>query len=218
MVMARKGLERLVKKKVKPIIDTAMQKFIGITINEINKDISEKLEKSPLIDFEIDTKIKFKEAKKIFKKAYLKKLLQINFGNISQVARAADLDRRSIHRIIKKSDINVGKIREEMIRPYEIKQSAVSSIIEDVLGHYKEVIHPEKLEKVYEDVPKISKEILNNLPEKPLTLKEAEEEFEREYFKKALEENGFNVTVAAKKIGLRYETLHRKAKKLGVVA
>ena len=216
--MAKKGLEKLVKKKVKPIVDTAMQRFIGITISELNKDISEKLEKSPLIDFEINTKIKFKDAKKMFKKAYLKKLLQISYGNISQVAKTADLDRRSIHRIIRKSDINVGKIREEMIRPYEIRQSAVTSMIEDVLEHYKEVIHPGKLEKVYQDVPRISKQILDNLPERPLTLKEAEEEFEREYFRKALEENGFNVALAAKRIGLRYETLHRKAKKLGIIA
>jgi DNA-binding NtrC family response regulator len=40
--------------------------------------------------------------------------------------------------------------------------------------------------------------------------------FEKQYFEKALKENKGNVSKTARKIGLRYETLHRKLKKLGL--
>jgi DNA-binding NtrC family response regulator len=41
-------------------------------------------------------------------------------------------------------------------------------------------------------------------------------EFEKTYIKKALEENKGNVSKTAAKIGLRYETLHRKIKKMDI--
>jgi DNA-binding NtrC family response regulator len=50
----------------------------------------------------------------------------------------------------------------------------------------------------------------------PPTLKDAEEEFEKRFIVKALEENNFNVSKTSRKIGLRYETLHRKMKALGL--
>jgi DNA-binding NtrC family response regulator len=40
--------------------------------------------------------------------------------------------------------------------------------------------------------------------------------FEVQYFKKALKENKDNISKTARKIGLRYETLHRKLKSLGL--
>ena len=53
----KEELENLVEKKVRPIVEKAMQDYLGITIAEIESDISDKLKRSPLIDFEIDTKI-----------------------------------------------------------------------------------------------------------------------------------------------------------------
>ena len=203
------------KKAVEDIVGDAMKPVLGININELNKDISEKLDK-PLVMFEIDTSLKFKQAKKKFKQQFLSRLLRMSYGNISYVAKKAGVDRRSIHRIVKDAGINVSKIREEMIKPYQIRQKAVESVIEDVLEHYKTVIHPEKMAEVYKKVDTVSKEILDELPEKKTTLKEAEAEFEREYFKKALSENNGNVTATARKIGIRYETLLRKLKALGV--
>jgi len=200
---------------IKPIIDEAMHKFLGVTIDEMSEDITEKLKRSPLIDFEINTRLSFKKAKKEFLRKYLQKLLQINYGNISEVARIADVNRRSIHRIIKGGYIDVSRIRKEMAKAYDIKQGAVSTIIEDVLDSYKEVIHPEKINEVYKHIGDVSKDILESLPERQLSLKEAEEEFERSFIKKALAENGNNITKTARKIGLRYETQQRKMKRLG---
>jgi DNA-binding NtrC family response regulator len=213
--MEKKRLEEEVR-PVKPIVDEAMHRVMGITIDELSRDISDKLRTSPLLMFDITTKLGFKKAKKEFIKRYMKKLLQINYGNISEVAKIADIDRRSIHRIVKDSEIDVEKIRKDMAKAYEIKQSALNEIIEDVLDDYKMVIHPDKLGTMYKNVPEFSKDILEAIPEKQLTLKDAEEEFEREFIRKALAENGNNMTATAKKIRLRYETLLRKIKRYGL--
>jgi len=210
-------LEKTIKKQLAPVVKQTMHDVLGVTIDELNEDITKKLARSPFLDFPIDTSVKFKEAKKHFKKHYLKKLLQIHYGNISEVAKQVHLDRRSIHRIVKDTKLDVDTIRKEMAKAYEIKQDAVGHIIEDVLSRYKEIIHPDKLGEVYQHVGGVSKTILDNLPAEPLPLKEAEEEFERGYFRQALQENKGNVTATAKKIGLRYETLHRKCKALKII-
>lgn len=213
--MENKRLEEEVR-PVKPIVDEAMHRVMGITIDELSRDISDKLKTSPLLMFDISTKLGFKKAKKDFVKRYMKKLLQVNYGNISEVAKIADVDRRSIHRIVRDSDIDVEKIRKDMAKAYEIKQSALNEIIEDVLDNYKTVIHPEKLGVMYKNVPEFSKDILEAMPEKQLTLKDAEEEFEKEFIRKALAENNGSITMTAKKIRLRYETLLRKMKRYGL--
>ncbi len=214
----QEDLENVVKRKIEPKLEESLHKILGVSIGEISRDITGKLGKNPLLDFHIDTKMGFKKAKKLFKEAYLKKLLLIHYGNVSEVARVADVDRRSVHRLVKKANINVGKIRTDMEKAYEVKQTAVNSIIEDVLQHYKGVLHPTKLEKAYKSVSGLSKEIVDALPDETLTLKEAEEVFEKEFIRRALRENEQNVTETAKQIGLRYETLHRKCKKLALIA
>ena len=50
-----------------------------------------------------------------------------------------------------------------------------------------------------------------------MTFKQAEQEFEKSYINKALEENNSNISQTARKIGLRFETLHRKIRKLGII-
>ncbi len=208
--------KRKLEDKVRPVVDEALHKVMGITIDEMSRDITEKLNRSPLLDFEIDTSQGFRKAKKKFVKSYLQKLLKINYGNISEVARIADIDRRSVHRMIRESSIDVERIRKEMARAYEIRQSAVNAIIEDVIDNYKTFIHPGKLDEVYRNVSEFSKDILDVLPEKPPSLREAEERFERELIRKALAENNGNVSRTARKLGMRYETLHRKMKRLGL--
>ncbi len=214
---AEEELEDVLKAKVEPIVASTMQRFIGVTIGELAKDLSAKLTKSPLIDFVIDTSVPFKQAKHRFKQDYLRKLLQINYGNVSEVARISGLDRRSIHRIIKEAGIDVAGIRHEMAKAYEIKQAAIGSIIEDVLGNYKEILHPMKFDAMYRAVPELSRDILENLPDEPLTLKQAEKGFEEEYVRKLLKEYDGRVPDAARHAGIRYETLHRKAKKLRLI-
>lgn len=209
-------LERVVKERVEPIIDNAMHKFLGITISELRKDISDKIEKNPLLSFEINTSLPFKSAKKSFKKEFLTRLLRAHYGNISAVAKVMKQDRRSVHRDIIDLGIDVDKIRKEMIRPEYYKKEIVDDILRKSLDQYREFIKPNKLEKIYENVDSISEDIVKELPIVEMTWEEAEIEFEKEYLKKVLEENDFNVSKTARKIGLRYETLHRKVKALGL--
>ena len=214
--LTEKNIDLLLEEKVKPIIKEATAKALGITVDKLTDDITTKLTKSPLLEFPVNPSLKFKQAKKFCKKAYIEKMLELHLGNISEVAREAGTDRRSIHRLIRQLHININKIKGELLRPYDMKVSLLSHAIEDVLDRYKNVFHPEKLEKMYRDVNMLSENLIKELPEKKMTLKEAEEEFERAYITKALKQNNHNITQTAKKIGLRYETLQRKMKALGI--
>ena len=61
---------------------------------------------------------------------------------------------------------------------------------------------------------KLSSDIVKKLPAVEMSWDDAEVEFEKKYLEKALAENKGNISKTAKAIGLRYETLHRKLKKL----
>lgn len=211
-------LEKLIESKVKPMLEEAMQKNLGITVSELETDISDRLKKSALLEFDIDTRLKFKEAKRKFKREYVAHLLQLNFGNVADVAKLALVDRRSIHRIVAEMKIEVQKFRDVLQKGQYVKQLAVQDIIQESLEHYKSSLNPRKYEALYKQAPSISKNIIKELPETPKTLKEAEKEFEKRYFEKALQENNGNISKTARKIGLRFETLHRKLKSLGISA
>ncbi len=214
--MPEKSLEKVMKEKVEPILEEAMQKFLGISINKFSDDISDKIEANPLINFEINTNISFKVAKKLFKKQFLTRMIQNHYGNISEVARITGIDRRSVHRAVQELNIDVKKVRQDMLKSDYYKREAVDTILKRTLDTYKEVINPKKLELMYKNVPSLSEDIVKELPEKELSLKQAEREFERQFIKKALEENNNNISQTARQIKLRYETLHRKIKNLGI--
>jgi DNA-binding NtrC family response regulator len=214
--MSNKKLESVMFDRVKPIVEHAMQTFLGVSINELNHDITEKLKKSPLLNIKPDLSLPYKEAKKKFKKEFLKKLLRAHYGNISEVAKIADIDRRSIHRLINETQLDAKAIRQELPKPYQVKHDAVAGIIEDVVDSYKAVIHPDVVEQVYGHVDQVSENILKDLPEQKVTMKDAELEFDKAYLKRALKRNTYSITKTAKAIGLRYETLHRKLKGLGI--
>ena len=209
-------LEKLVESKIKPLLEEAMQKSLGITVAELETDISDKLKRSALLEFEVDTKLKFKDAKKKFKREYVARLLQLNFGNVAEVAKIAFVDRRSIHRIVAEMKIEVQKFRDVLQKGTYVKQLAVQDIIQESLEQYKSALNPIKYEALYKEAPSLSKNIIKEIPETPKTLKEAEQEFERRYFGKALQENNGNISRTSRKIGLRFETLHRKLKSLGM--
>lgn len=215
--MAQKTLEKVLKKDkdIMSIVEATMQKFLGVSIDELSKDLSTELEK-PFIPLLVDPSLSFKEAKKRFREGFTASVLRKNYGNISEAAKLLGVDRRSIHRLVKDARINVNKIREDMPKPYIIKQREISAIIEDVLGNYRQVIHPEKLREMYRQVSVISDDLLKEIPEKSPTMKEAEEHFERDFIRKSLDANKGSVTKTARALGLRYETLHRKIKRLGV--
>ncbi len=207
-----KNIERLL-----PAVEASLHKAIGVKIDELNKDITEKLSKGSIIGLHVDTALDFKKAKKKFKEAYLKKLLTTNYGNVTLVSKLARVDRRSVHRLLSKSKKDLNKIREEMLKKDYVKKMDIGLEIGEVLENYKQVIHPKKLEEVYANLDKVSEEIAEVAEEEPLTLKEAEEEFEKEYLTQVLKENGNNAAETAKKIKVRYETLHRKLKKFGLI-
>jgi len=209
-------LEIVLLKKIKPIIDDTTEKYMSITIDKLSDDITSKLRNTPLIDIEVNV-TGYKVAKNNFKKAFLRKLLLLHYGNISEVARVTGKNRRSIHRLIKRFGINVKRIKKELIRPYDIKLSNVSSTISNVLNNYKRVIHPSRLEDMYNSMGAISENILKELPEPMLSFKQAQIEFEKRFFSKALKENKYNLSKTSKKIGLRQETLNRKLRALKII-
>jgi len=43
--MARETLDKVLKKKVEPLLEETMHKILGVTISEFGKDISDKIEK-----------------------------------------------------------------------------------------------------------------------------------------------------------------------------
>ncbi|MFA6888756.1 MAG: helix-turn-helix domain-containing protein [Candidatus Woesearchaeota archaeon] len=200
--------------RLKPIIADVTTKVLGIKIDALANDISVKIAKMPFIDFVINTSIKFKIAKRQFKRIYIEKILEMYSGNISEAALEAGIDRRSMHRLILQFHIPAHKIKAHVPQLYQLKFSTVSHAIENVLDTYKSIIHPQKIEQMYKHVGQLSGDVLKELPDQKQTLADAEEEFERKYFKQALIENNNNITQTARKIGLRYETLQRKVKQL----
>ncbi|MBW2963721.1 hypothetical protein KY306_03020 [Candidatus Woesearchaeota archaeon] len=208
-------LEKALKEKIEPYLEETMQKFLGIKVDELERDITDKIERK-LIGYTIHTELPFKLAKDLFKREFIQKIIQTHQGNVSEVAKLIGLDRRSIHREIKKLNIDVKKLRQTMYRVGYFKKEAMDLAIRRTLDSYKAILHPQKLKKFYEEVPLISENIVKFLPKKILTWKEAEEEFEKLYLKKILEENSWNLSKTAKQIDLRYETLIRKIKKLGL--
>jgi len=214
--MAEKNLEKVMKERINPMIQESLHKFLGVTINELNRELSDRIESNPLISFDINTSLSFKAAKKLFKKQFLQNLIRNHYGNVTEVARIAGIDRRSVHRAVIELKINITKVRKELLRPDYYKKEAIDDIFRRTLDQYKEVIHPEKLREVYKGVPSLTSDIVKELPAAEMTLKEAEMEFERQYLKKALDENRWNISLTSRKIKLRFETLHRKIKKLGI--
>ncbi|MEA3378440.1 MAG: helix-turn-helix domain-containing protein [Nanoarchaeota archaeon] len=207
-------LEKLVDEQVKKIVEKTIKNFIGVSIKELNKDITSKLKKNPLLEFHIDTSLSLKSAKKLFRKSYLERLLKSNFGDITAVAKICLVDRKTIHRMINELNININQCRKALLKQEYVKREALNFAIEETLKHYEKIIHPNQLSKVYKNVDVLSKNILNKVSLNWPTLKEAENEFEKKFIIQALKENGKNITKTARMLGIRFETLHRKMKKL----
>ncbi len=92
----------------------------------------------------------------------------------------------------------------------------VDNLIRSTLQQYKEIIQPQKMQMLYQEVDSLSRNIARILPPPELSWKQAELEFEKQFLRQALEENGWKISVAALKLKIRPETLHRKVKKLGL--
>ncbi len=209
-------LETAIGAKIKPLLERAMQKNLGITVNEITSDISDSLLKTPLIDMVIDSKLPYKKARNSFRKWILIKMLRLNCGNISEAARKLQITRRTIHRLIRCYSIDIKGLRANLIKRDYVKKTAISSLIEDTLRHYEPTIRQKRLEDFYRDIPSLSQQILEELPDETISLKDAEMEFEKRYLQEMLKSNKNSVHKAAEKAGLRPETFYRKIKALNI--
>ncbi|MBU0459821.1 MAG: hypothetical protein KKH52_03320 [Nanoarchaeota archaeon] len=213
--MSSKNLEETVKEKVSPLLEETMEKSWGITIPQIESDISDKLSK-PHFHFYVPANLNFKEAKKMFKGKFIENELKLHQGNISHLAKTLGVDRRSVHRAIKDLEIDVDELRQQDFSPEEYEQEFVGKTIRSTLDKYKEVIQPQKMEEMYGQLTKLSRNIAKVLPHQDFTLKQAEREFERQFLERALEESSGDVSKTARRIEIRVETLYRKMKKLGI--
>ncbi len=224
----------VIKEKVIPLLEETMEKHWGITIPKLETDITDRLT-NPQLNIYVPQGLKFGKAKKFFKKEFLKRELQLHRGNISHLAKTLELDRRSIHRAIRNLDIKVGQIKgqvkemlsrsaseEELVglskelSKERYQEEVVDKAIRGTLEQYKQLLRPEKMEELYKDIPTLSRNIVKFIPYQDWSWREAEQEFERQFLRQALEEQGWKVSEAAARIGLRAETLHRKIRKLGL--
>ena len=108
----KKDLEDTIKDKVSPLLEETMERSWGITIPQIESDITDML-KNPPLQIYVPMNLTFQEAKKLFRSEFIKKELGLHQGNISQLAKTLDVDRRSVHRAIKDLDIDMEKIRHD---------------------------------------------------------------------------------------------------------
>ena len=211
----QKDLEETIKEKINPLLEKTMEKHWGITIPKLEDDLTTKL-KNPSLNIYVPSNLTFSSAKKVFKTEFMKRELRLHQGNISHLAKQLGIDRRSIHRTIKELRIDVEEIREDMESSEEHQTEFVDQALRATLDQYKDIIQPQKMEKMYEEVSSLSRNIAKILPHKDLSWKEAEKEFEKQFLEQGLKKNNGNVMKTAQKIQIRAETLHRKIKKLGL--
>lgn len=213
--MAEKNLETALEEKVSPLLEQAMEKHWGITIPKLKEDITDQL-RQPLVHLYVSPHATFKEAKKKFKARFLENELKLHRGNISQLAKHLGVDRRSVHRAIKELSIDITTVREQEFAEDRVREAAVEETLRQSLDQYKDILQPHKLAPVYEEIPQLSRNIAQLLPHQEMTMKEAEQEFEKQFLQLVLEEHQGNVQDAASQLQIRMETLYRKLKKLGL--
>ena len=215
MAKDKQGLEETIKEKVAPLLGQTMEKSWGITIPQIESDITDKLRHS-LLQMYIPSHLSFSDAKKRFKAEFLKKELSLHLGNVSQLAKTLGIDRRSIHRAIKSLDIDVEELRGASDTQQDQYQEIIDRTLRSSLEQYKNLIQPQQLEKMYLEVPSLSRNIAQVLPHQDITWKEAEKEFEKQFLEHVLQEKETTLLKTAKRLNIRPETLYRKVKKFGL--
>lgn len=208
------NLDSVIDGRIKPLLQAYQQKYLGLRVADIEQDISDQLKNSTLLDIAVDVSLPYKQAKKAFKRAYLLQLLQLHLGNISTAATAAGVDRRSVHRLVGSLRLPTASLREDA-QPAYVRKNAVQTIVEDVVESYRGALNPSKYKALYAHSEALSADIVKELPESHLTLKEAERAFERAYLGQLLA-SGISIAAAARKAKLRYEVLHRKLKLLNI--
>ena len=85
-------------------------------------------------------------------------LLQQCQGNVSKAAEISGLDRRSLHRLIKKFKIKIKEVRKIVYTEEKQKIEYVYNVVEGVLGKY-DITKGKKEEFKKEDVKDITAEM-----------------------------------------------------------
>ncbi len=211
----KKGLEEAIKDKVTPLLEESMEKQWGITIPKLESELTDKL-KHPLLQLYVPSNLSFSAAKELFKSEFLKRELKLHAGNVSQLAKILGMDRRSVHRTIRKLGIDIKETREQIQSLEDYQKDWVDRALRSTLDQYKEIIQPQKMEKMYQEVQHLSESIAKVLPLQEITWKEAEKEFEKQFLSQALKEHNNSIKRTADAVKIRTETLHRKMKKLRI--
>lgn len=213
MTKEKHDLEAAVRDKVAPLVEGTIERTLGIAIPQLEVDITDKLAR-PSLHIYIPLDVSFAAAKKCFKKEFLRRELEFHGGNISQLAKTLEIDRRSIHRSVKELGILVDRSSLLGESRQEWQEEQVDRTIRSTLDQYKDIFQPDKMDVMYQQFQSLSKHIAQVLPYHVFRWKEAEEEFERQFLSEMLREQGWDVSSTARKLRLRQETLYRKIKRL----
>ena len=211
--MNRHNLEETIKGRVALLLEETMEKSWGIYVPQVQSDLTDKLQHQLPLKFYVPTASSFQEAKRKFKSEFLKNQLHLHNGNISQLAKFIGIDRRSVHRAIRGLDLQLDEVRREH-NAGSPQEKIINQTIRFTLEGYKDIIQPQKMEKMYQEVPTLSRNLAKILPHNGLTWKQAEREFEKQFLSQSLQEYHWKVAETARKLNLRPETLHRKIAKL----
>ncbi|MBD3202809.1 hypothetical protein GF327_00810 [Candidatus Woesearchaeota archaeon] len=180
-------------KDISPLVEKVLDK-----LSDEEKGISLYAGLEFKLLFNIDLSKPFRKAKKEFMKQYITDILVLNFANITKAAQKARLNRRHLHRLIKKLDIDIDSLRQELFNPdYYIKKN-IQSIIEENNTDSIEIVitnFSNKIEKI---------------TEKDITFEQIMSLFEREYLLKVYIQNNKNVAKTADAVKLSERTLYRK--------
>ncbi|MEK6905310.1 MAG: helix-turn-helix domain-containing protein, partial [Nanoarchaeota archaeon] len=141
--MNKHNLEETIRGKVALLLEETMEKSWGIYVPQVETDITDKLQTSLPTKFYISAASSFQEAKRTFKSEFLKNQLHLHGGNISQLAKFVGLDRRSVHRAIKKLDLHIENVRSEVNLPDFPQEKIIDQTIRFALAGYKDIIQPQ---------------------------------------------------------------------------
>lgn len=215
-IMIKQNLEETIKEKVALLLEESMEKSWGIYIPQVQTDITDKLQNPLPAKFYVPVNSSFHDAKRRFKAEFLKDQLQLHHGNVSQLARFMGLDRRSVHRAVKDLGIHVDRFSSLQPAAQSFQEKMIDQTIRFALEEYKEVIQPQKMEKMYQEVPALSRNLAKLLPHHHLSWKQAEREFEKQFLLQSLREHHWKIAETARQLKIQPETLHRKIAKLGL--
>ncbi|MFW5852417.1 MAG: helix-turn-helix domain-containing protein [Nanoarchaeota archaeon] len=195
-------------------IEDIIWKYSGSSSKIVNEDITERLS-YPFTNYTVGKEIDYRKAKEDFLKRYIIMVLTRHSGNITYAAEEADVSRRTVHRMIRKFGININRMRTYTEKNYS--EYIISDAIETSVKKYETKMRPKQIDGLYKNLNYITRDIMiQSSLGSILTLREAEQEFEKKFFQCLLERNSLKKNKIAKKLGIRSETLHRKIKSLNL--